>query len=215
MFLPLVSVEDMQEAASWMWTGKRGRGARLLTRTIQKYERICAQTWSFRDGWLHQNGWIFGKVPNSLWRPPHFRKIMLQFFQKALFKGPKCIMNFRIENDPPVLELFRKFILFSGASRPLVSNICNETSGPIIPPSFLSLWCVSVLFWSIAREKTFYLCIWSPGSSQQPFSCVWGYFWYGETQMTSQQPAWWSKSKPALYQWVGSILNAKIQNTKL
>ena len=46
------------------------------------------------DGCRHQNGWIFVKVPNSLWPfPPHFRKIMLQFFllkfhvQKALFKS--------------------------------------------------------------------------------------------------------------------------------
>ena len=24
----------------------------------------------FRDRWRHQNGWIFGKVPNGLWPPP-------------------------------------------------------------------------------------------------------------------------------------------------
>ena len=39
-----LSVEDMQEAAGWMWTGKRGRGARLLTRTIQNTKKICTKT---------------------------------------------------------------------------------------------------------------------------------------------------------------------------
>ena len=42
-----------------------------------------------RDGWPHENGWIFGKVPNGLWTPPHFRKIMLQIFSpKIMLKNP-------------------------------------------------------------------------------------------------------------------------------
>ena len=32
-----------------------------------------------REGWPRQIGWIFGKIPNGLQTPPHFRKIMLQF----------------------------------------------------------------------------------------------------------------------------------------
>ena len=32
-----------------------------------------------RVGWLRQIGWSFGKIPNGLQPPPHFRKIMLQF----------------------------------------------------------------------------------------------------------------------------------------
>ena len=37
---------------------------------------LCLCRW---DGSGHRHGWIFGKVPNSLWPPlpPHFRKIIL------------------------------------------------------------------------------------------------------------------------------------------
>ena len=36
-----------------------------------------------REVWLYQIGWIFAKIPNGLRPPPpHFRKIILQFFPK-------------------------------------------------------------------------------------------------------------------------------------
>ena len=95
------------------------------------------------------------------------------FFRKALFKAPKCKINW-IENDAPVLELFQKFIRFSGATRPLMSKMQKKTSGPIIPHSFLVMCFCSILVYR--QEKGFYLWIWSLGSSQQPFSCAWGYF---------------------------------------
>ena len=42
----------------------------------------------FREADPIQNGWIFGKVPNDLWPPPpHFRKIMLNFFRKTSKKS--------------------------------------------------------------------------------------------------------------------------------
>ena len=37
---------------------------------------------TLRDAYPFQNGWIFGKVPNGLWPPPHFRKVMLQIFSE-------------------------------------------------------------------------------------------------------------------------------------
>ena len=30
--------------------------------------------------WVFRGRWIFGRIPNGLWPPPHFWKIMLQFF---------------------------------------------------------------------------------------------------------------------------------------
>ena len=33
-----------------------------------------------RDGWRHQNGWIFGKVPNSFWPPPSFSESYIANF---------------------------------------------------------------------------------------------------------------------------------------
>ena len=35
---------------------------------------------ALREGSRYQIGWIFGKIPNGLWPPPHFWKIMLQIF---------------------------------------------------------------------------------------------------------------------------------------
>ena len=40
-----------------------------------------------RDRWRHQNGWIFGKVPNGLWPPPHFRKIILRISRQNCDKS--------------------------------------------------------------------------------------------------------------------------------
>ena len=58
----------------------------------------------------YQNGWIFGKVPNGLWHPspPHFQKIILQFFPKKPC-SKICNINFWIENDPlPPIVTFPK-----------------------------------------------------------------------------------------------------------
>ena len=69
--------------------------------------------------WCHQNGWIFGKVPNALWYlPPSFLEdhiaLFLYFHSEVPYlrvRNPKiCSKNFRVQNDPPPLELFRKFI---------------------------------------------------------------------------------------------------------
>ena len=49
----------------------------------------CTLDTELRNGWRYQNGWFFGKIPNGLWPPPspRFRKVMLHFFRKALFKA--------------------------------------------------------------------------------------------------------------------------------
>ena len=57
--------------------------------------------------------------------PPHFRKIILRFFQEFMTEEPFlmakiCNINFWIGNDSrPPLEFFRKFIRFGRAIRPL------------------------------------------------------------------------------------------------
>ena len=150
------------------------------------------KNWTFRDGWRHQIGWIFGKAPNGLWHPPHFwnlgifRMSCCNFFRKALFKAPKCKINW-IENDPPVLELFQKFIRFSGATRPLMSKMQKKTSGPIIPHSFLVMCFCSILVYRQGKRvlpldlitgeqsTTIFLCMglffvrWDP--KDQPTTC--------------------------------------------
>ena len=59
--------------------------------------------------------------------PPHFWKIILQFFwenvRKNLYKGPKsAIRNFGLKMTIPPFELFRKFIRIGSASLPLWST---------------------------------------------------------------------------------------------
>ena len=41
-------------------------------------------TGKIRDGPHHQNGWIFGKVPNDLWPPLIFGKSCCNFFPKFI-----------------------------------------------------------------------------------------------------------------------------------
>ena len=75
--------------------------------------------------WDRWNRWIFGKIPKDLW--PHIRKIMLQFSRKTSkktyvnCKGPKSQHKFLEWKwpPPPFLEVFRKFIHFGSATRPL------------------------------------------------------------------------------------------------
>ena len=82
----------------------------------------------FLDGWRNQNGWIFGKITNSLWPPAlYFRKITMQFFfrralSKALYnyKGPKSAMKFfGLKMTPPPLvqrhNIASFFNLFTGS----------------------------------------------------------------------------------------------------
>ena len=46
---------------------------KLKTRALLNRERHKIWWWWWiRDGWPHQNGWIFGKIPNGLWPPPSF-----------------------------------------------------------------------------------------------------------------------------------------------
>ena len=78
----------------------------------------------------YQNRWIFGKIPNSLWpRPPHFWKIVLQFFSKNVRKKPyikvKNLQHKFLDWKwplPPSLEVFRKFICFGSLTRPLATS---------------------------------------------------------------------------------------------
>ena len=47
--------------------------------------RVKVRSHLLRDADPFQNGWIFGKVPNGLCPPPpHFRKIILRIFYKAV-----------------------------------------------------------------------------------------------------------------------------------
>ena len=81
---------------------------------------------AIRDAYPFQNGWIFGKVPNGLWPPAPliFGKLFCNFFPKFMTEVSSimakiCNIIFWIENDPPPLELFRKFIRFGRGRRPL------------------------------------------------------------------------------------------------
>ena len=47
--------------------------------------------WSGRG--RYQKGWIFGKVPNSLWHPPSFSEILLQIFRKTSSKTYLTVQN--------------------------------------------------------------------------------------------------------------------------
>ena len=67
-------------------------------------------------------GWIFGKIPNGLRPPPHFRKIMLQFFFGKrpeicniiffLKMTPLCLWNFSENSSDLVAPPFPKRIQF-------------------------------------------------------------------------------------------------------
>ena len=69
----------------------------------------------FREDYVDQIWWIFGKLPNGLWPPPspYFWKTMLRFFReigaRCAFPLPKKAQhNFRIRNDPPPFGSFPK-----------------------------------------------------------------------------------------------------------
>ena len=70
-------------------------------------------------------------------------------------------------------------------------QLCKRQAGPIIP------FC-----WSCLILKRVSLWIWSLGGSQQPFSYVSGNFRHGDDKQTTR----WSKRKPAIDQWEGSLL---------
>ena len=82
-----------------------------------------------REGWPHQNGWIFGRVPNDLQPPLHrafsnnYVANLFKFHaQKELFKGPKyATQMFGLEMIPPAppLELFQKIICFVRGTTPI------------------------------------------------------------------------------------------------
>ena len=59
--------------------------------------RLSISSWDeqacLRDGWAHQNGWNFGKVPNGLWPPPLiFGKSCCGFRDKIATKVRMFIM---------------------------------------------------------------------------------------------------------------------------
>ena len=60
-----------------------------------------------RDRCCHQNGWIYRKVPNSLWPPPphfHVANLFLQLHAKKLFKGPKSANLLLLWNQEQAAE---------------------------------------------------------------------------------------------------------------
>ena len=78
-----------------------------------------------RDSWRYQNGWIFGRIPNSLWPPPSFSENHIALFSpKIALKSRKKAQNLQYKLDwkwppPPPLYLSRKFIHFGTFTRPL------------------------------------------------------------------------------------------------
>ena len=47
---------------------------------IMVRERLNKKHLPLREGSRYQIRWIFGKIPNGLWPPPNFWKIILQYF---------------------------------------------------------------------------------------------------------------------------------------
>ena len=91
-----LNIELNQFWAKWQWMMNQMSCLQRLFMTV--YISLCSKFPDFRRGRrktgiegtlkgraCHQNWWIFGKVPNGLWSPPpHFRKIILQFFPKFM-----------------------------------------------------------------------------------------------------------------------------------
>ena len=96
-------IQKIQKEFSKTWQIiKSGAKIRLLKQIVTRLEDDSTQclsaclsmsvsVWTvclvFRDGWHHQNGWIFGKIPNGLWPPPHFRKIILRILRQNCDKS--------------------------------------------------------------------------------------------------------------------------------
>ena len=66
----------------------------ITSHTLSICSKACT-LYNLREGWLRQIGWIFGKNPNGLRPPPHFRKIISQFF----YNGYGCICARRYEGQ--------------------------------------------------------------------------------------------------------------------
>ena len=83
---------------------------------------------SLRDAFPFQNGWIFGKVPNSLWPPAPpliFGKLRCNFFPKFMTEVSSimakiCNINFWIENDHTSFGTFPKIHPFWKGSASLI-----------------------------------------------------------------------------------------------
>ena len=59
-------------------------GLHKITQRCQNQPEFLRNS-CFREGWLYQIGLILGKIPNGLRPPPpHFWKIMLQFFMMTM-----------------------------------------------------------------------------------------------------------------------------------
>ena len=57
-----------------------------------------------RDGWPHQNGWIFGKFPNGLWSGPPplswITKVFYQGFHQVVWPTPTQAAAHNQEREP-------------------------------------------------------------------------------------------------------------------
>ena len=77
-----------------------------------------------REGWRCQNGWIFGKVSNSLCPPhPSFRKIILHCFSENVKKTCLKVRNLQhsfldLKCLPPLEHFQKKIIRFASVDRP-------------------------------------------------------------------------------------------------
>ena len=62
--------KGIKKLFAFLWTS-------VHLRQVWNSARLTKQ---LREGWRYQIGWIFRKISNGLRPPPHFRKIILQFF---------------------------------------------------------------------------------------------------------------------------------------
>ena len=84
-----------------------------MTQICNVFCKFTTKRRRIRDEWRYQNGWIFGKVPNGLWPPPHFWKNTLQYFcmlEKPCLKVQNLQHKFglKMTPHPPPLEFFWK-----------------------------------------------------------------------------------------------------------
>ena len=76
-FLNIIHIHIQKNDTPEMW--RVALITSILTLTMFHRSSCKCGEW-VRDGSRYQIRWIFGKVPNGLWPPPHFRKVTLQIF---------------------------------------------------------------------------------------------------------------------------------------
>ena len=79
---------------SWLPKRFRVQGMFFLTIVLRKiktkthFEEGFSSYTIRRDEWRYKNWWIFGKGPNGLWPPLHFRKVILRISRQ------KCVCSY-------------------------------------------------------------------------------------------------------------------------